>query len=801
MYFDFVAIGSGVAGISSIENIIFYLVKNKSRFNRNISLALIDKEPKNIPGGVGYSFNTSKFGFFNNPLRLSPLEFIKFVKENNEFKKEIIDYLKDNFGETNNKWLINYSKVLLGKSENKLNELYLPRASLAIWFVKKIIKINKIVNKFNSSSDFRINLFYFKAEVSNIKLSNNNIYEIQSLNNKFKLLEPIIVKNKHTSLEFNKTNIFCKHIQMKYSIISLGLPPPKNFSSTKKINNNYIWDFYSEGSTNHLILKIIKKLQKFKNKKISVIFIGYKAGLLESLPELNDLMNSNSGRIKLICISPTLLSLEKANLTSVIKKPRFYFINNKNINNILKAKEIFNYINKEFEASIKNKFNHYDVWTKILKYNYLDKMVKKLSLFEIKKYKKYYLPKIRSMTRFTNPLLVNIKEEMEKNNKLICIKDKVICIQKKSNYINVVTKNSKYKSDIVVNVSGPLNITKINYEIPLIKSLKKIGMQFDKTGIKVSNYFELKKNKNIYMPGVLIDGFNIERKVILKKILDNSKEISKQISNKILYKNYLINNYLKSILKNNISYKKNKKNLLIRKGGIEASKAIHSIIVNNKNINEYCYLLQKFPVKLKIVIDGKAGAGKSTIGARIANIFNIPLIDSGYIFKVVALKMLKSEIILNKKNIFKITDMIKKIKINDLYNKGLNNKKIIYQTSIISNNKLIRKNINYVIRNILSNFDSFIVTGRDTGQKVFNNKKDVLKVFLNVNDIIAAKRKGNLNKIDYTLTLKRNTEDKNNIIQSKKSLIIDNNNLTVFKAVKIIIDNVVNNFLFSHKAQ
>ena len=41
----------------------------------------------------------------------------------------------------------------------------------------------------------------------------------------------------------------------------------------------------------------------------------------------------------------------------------------------------------------------------------------------------------------------------------------------------------------------------------------------------------------------------------------------------------------------------------------------------------------------------------------------------------------------------------------------------------------------------------------------------------------------------------------NKLTKSKKSLVIDNNNLTVFKAVKIIIDNVINNFLFSHKAR
>ena len=40
----------------------------------------------NIPGGVAYSFNKSMHGYFNNPLRLSPKEFIDFAVNNNNLK-------------------------------------------------------------------------------------------------------------------------------------------------------------------------------------------------------------------------------------------------------------------------------------------------------------------------------------------------------------------------------------------------------------------------------------------------------------------------------------------------------------------------------------------------------------------------------------------------------------------------------------------------------------------------------------------------------------------------------------------
>ena len=56
----------------------------------------------------------------------------------------------------------------------------------------------------------------------------------------------------------------------------------KNDLRKKNIKNeNYIWDFYSEGGTQNLI----NKLNKIRNKKklLNLVFIGNKAGLLEAI--------------------------------------------------------------------------------------------------------------------------------------------------------------------------------------------------------------------------------------------------------------------------------------------------------------------------------------------------------------------------------------------------------------------------------------------------------------------------------------------------------------------------------------
>ena len=79
------------------------------------------------------------------------------------------------------------------------------------------------------------------------------------------------------------------------------MPPPKQLADKNVLNNkNYIWDFYVEGSTNRLL----KLISAHPNKKMTVVyFIGYKAGLLEALTELEQFIFRTGKNINLICSS------------------------------------------------------------------------------------------------------------------------------------------------------------------------------------------------------------------------------------------------------------------------------------------------------------------------------------------------------------------------------------------------------------------------------------------------------------------------------------------------------------------
>ena len=103
MHFSHISIGGGITGLETIIS-AFTNIQRQLKKPKKIIFAIIDKNPENIPGGVAYGFNISQFGYFNNPIRLSPVQFTKWLikKEN---KKKIISYLKIHGGYTGKDWI------------------------------------------------------------------------------------------------------------------------------------------------------------------------------------------------------------------------------------------------------------------------------------------------------------------------------------------------------------------------------------------------------------------------------------------------------------------------------------------------------------------------------------------------------------------------------------------------------------------------------------------------------------------------------------------------------------------------
>ncbi len=537
MNFFHVSIGGGITGIETVISIINQIKKNlKKKHTKKITLAIIEKNPENIPGGIAYGFERSKFGYFNNPLRLSPIKFKNWILKTNN-KKKLIKYLNEFGGYSGKQWIKKNIKIFSSKSNKKHNELYVPRVMMNFWMMERFYSAMNEINNIYKMKKILIDIKFFKGEVCSLK-KKKNFYQIKFKN---KFCYELKYNRNYTnsnSVSFGKSIFFKEKLFAKNLNIGLGLPPPKQIATNAAIQNkNYIWDFYDEGSTNYLIQKILN-LSKFK-RKIIIYFIGYKAGLLEALPELLNLIINKKLNVKIICSSGKLQSIQKAELTISKKKYKTKFFKKILLSNINTAEKLYKSILSEFNFAKKNGYNNYDAWTYILKNDILFEVIKKFNKAQKIIYDSHFHEKIRSITRFTYPETIRSREIMLKKKILLAKKEEVKKVDLKNKNLLVITKNeknilNKYKCDLVVNVSGPLNAEKIKTEVPLVNDLKKIGAKVMSGNFVVNNYFEIKELRNIYLPGILARGFNPERKTIISAILKNSNTVANQI-----YKKYL----------------------------------------------------------------------------------------------------------------------------------------------------------------------------------------------------------------------------------------------------------------------
>ena len=249
---------------------------------------------------------------------------------------------------------------------------------------------------------------------------------------------------------------------------------------------------------------------------------------MKQCKKLKILLKKKKIDINITCISKNSLTLQKAEKSKKFDFFKFKFLTKINIKKIKKADQILKILSKEFNTAKKNGFNKYDVWTKILHNSTLSYFYNSLPLYEKKNYNLNVFSKIRNLTRYTYPATVEAKEKLEELGKIKFINDRIIKIIKTEKYIKLITKkNLSLNGDIVVNVSGPVNILKNTNEIKYLNSLKKISKKYNDRGFYVGKNSNL--SNNIFIPGTLSYNFNPLRETIIKAITNNTFRAVKKI--------------------------------------------------------------------------------------------------------------------------------------------------------------------------------------------------------------------------------------------------------------------------------
>ena len=145
--------------------------------------------------------------------------------------------------------------------------------------------------------------------------------------------------------------------------------------------------------------------------------------------------------------------------------------------------------------------------------------------------------------------------------------------------------------------------------------------------------------------------------------------------------------------------------------------------------------------KLLVTIDGPAASGKGRIAKYVSKKWKLFHLDSGVLYRRIALLISEKKITLNQvANIKKIISSQKNISLRN--HKRLRSEEISKIASKIAVFGFVREKINKLQREIVKNNiykRGFVVDGRDIGSIVFKNAD--LKLYIDVNEKNRAKRR------------------------------------------------------------
>lgn len=212
---------------------------------------------------------------------------------------------------------------------------------------------------------------------------------------------------------------------------------------------------------------------------------------------------------------------------------------------------------------------------------------------------------------------------------------------------------------------------------------------------------------------------------------------------------------------------------------------------------------------MSIAIDGPAGAGKSTIAKKVAKELGYIYVDTGALYRTVALFMIQNKININDEN--EVNKALDRIDISMKYEDGIQNiylnkenvnslirtievSKIASKTSTY---KKVREKLLFLQKDIAKN-NKVVMDGRDIGTVILPNAD--LKIFLTASakvrgerrykEIIERDERADLQSIIEDIE-KRDEQDKNRAIsplrKANDAIEIDSSYMTIDEVTKKII--------------
>ncbi|MBR6332200.1 MAG: (d)CMP kinase [Dehalococcoidales bacterium] len=213
---------------------------------------------------------------------------------------------------------------------------------------------------------------------------------------------------------------------------------------------------------------------------------------------------------------------------------------------------------------------------------------------------------------------------------------------------------------------------------------------------------------------------------------------------------------------------------------------------------------------LRIAIDGPGGAGKSTIAKRLAMDLGIDYVDTGAMYRAIALYLLDAKTDIENEE--KLKTALAHIKINIAYEKDvqhvflnlqdvsaeIRSEKVGNMASRVATFPQVREKLLDLQRDIAAKND-VLMDGRDIGTNILPNAE--LKIYLTASVEVRAKRRydelilmGGRPKLDVIKEdiEKRDYQDMNREIaplrQAEDAVLIDSSDMTIEEVVAKILE-------------
>jgi cytidylate kinase len=205
-----------------------------------------------------------------------------------------------------------------------------------------------------------------------------------------------------------------------------------------------------------------------------------------------------------------------------------------------------------------------------------------------------------------------------------------------------------------------------------------------------------------------------------------------------------------------------------------------------------------------IAIDGPAGAGKSTVARRVANLVNIPYLDTGAMYRCVALQCLRQSVDAEDKHaVAKIANEIQiTLRESDVALNGedvtdlIRTAEVASIVSLIAVHSPVRDAMRTQQRQWIQQNGGGVVEGRDIGTVVFP-EADV-KIFLTASPLERAKRRveqngGILEEVAAGIAERDridSTREDSPLKPAHDSIVVDSSG----KSIDDVVDEIVNAF-------